>query len=328
MANFSDNRSHLWNKEVCAIVITHNPDEKLVDLLRELEGQVDHTIIVDNASSAASTETIAKATQFPNVTLIENFENLGVASALNKGLEKTIMLGYQWAITFDQDSKPAPDMVEKLWVTLLCNIDEHKIGIIAPQIIDRITGRKSPFLQRRFHCIFQRSQCEGSVLENVTTVITTGALVNLSAFKALNGFRDDFFIDYVDTEFCLRLLQNGYSIHVSCEAELLHTFGNRRRKNWGPFVLYPSFHPPLRWYTISRNRIQMIKSYGFRIPHWLLYELVATSYILIRMILTEDERLNKLSALVKGTWDGLRGRMGRPLLAFADVGKSELTPYN
>lgn len=323
MANFSDNLSHSWNKEVCAIVITHNPDEKLVDLLRELEGQVDHTIIVDNASSAASTETITEATQFPNVTLIENSENLGVASALNQGLEKTIVLGYQWAITFDQDSKLAPDMVEKLWVTLLCNIDEHKIGIIAPQIIDRITGHKSPFLQRRFHCIFQRSQCEDAFLENVTTVITTGALINLSAFKALNGFRDDFFIDYVDTEFCLRLLLKGYTILVSCEAELLHTFGNRRKMNWGPFVFYPTFHPPERWYTISRNRIQMIKSYGFRIPHWLLYELVATSYILIRMLLTENERLEKLSALVRGTWDGLRGRMGKPPFVFAKTDKSK-----
>jgi hypothetical protein len=56
----------------------------------------------------------------------------------------------------------------------------------------------------------------------------------------------------------------------------------------------------------------MIKSYGLKFPHWLLYESVATIYVLLRMIITEDQRWAKLIAMVKGTIDGILGRMGPP----------------
>ncbi|OGO15689.1 MAG: hypothetical protein A2Z14_06550 [Chloroflexi bacterium RBG_16_48_8] len=127
----------------------------------------------------------------------------------------------------------------------------------------------------------------------------------------------------MDTEFCLRLLSHGYKIRVACDARLHHTFGNRKRKRWGPFTFYPTFHSPERWYTISRNRIQMIKSYGCHFPHWLSYELVATGYVLVRMLLTENDRLAKISALIKGTWDGFSGKLGRPSWALDETDKTK-----
>ena len=62
---------------------------------------------------------------------------------------------------------------------------------------------------------------------------------------------------------------------------------------------------------MSRNRIPMIRGYALRFPHWFTYEIVATAYILLRMLITEDQRLEKLKAFWRGTLDGLRGRMGK-----------------
>jgi rhamnosyltransferase len=309
------------NLNICAIVITHNPDEKFLTLLYELERQVAHIIVVDNASSMDRFEYLEKARQFPCLTLIENTDNEGVAAGLNQGFDKAIQLDFEWVITFDQDSKPEEDMVEKLWRLLESQTESSEIAIIAPKIIDHELAHSSRFLSRRSQFLFELLECNESWLENVTTVITTGALVRITAFKELGGFREDFFIDYVDTDFCLRLQRHGYKIVVACDAGLLHTFGHRKKMQRVSFTFYPTFHPPERWYTMSRNRIQMIKSYGLRIPHWLLYEVVATSYILIRMLLTENERLEKLSAFIRGTWDGLRGRMGKPSFTSEDTRK-------
>jgi hypothetical protein len=52
--------------------------------------------------------------------------------------------------------------------------------------------------------------------------------------------------------------------------------------------------------------------YALRFPHWLAYELVATIFTSLRMLSTEDQKGAKLSAIARGTWDGLRGRMGKP----------------
>lgn len=311
-------QNSLCNQGICAVIITHNPDERLLRLLDALDAQVDRILIVDNASGLDNAEIFRRAQQSPMVTMIKNTENIGVAAGLNQGIEEAARLGFEWILTLDQDSLPEAKMVEHQCRLFERDKGSPEIAIVAPKIIDAELGRSSPFIRRRSLFRYERAHCHEAPLEEVTAVITTGSLLRYSAFRALGGFREDFFIDYVDTEFCLRLILNGYKILVACDAHLRHSFGHRRRSQWGPFVFYPSFHPPDRWYTISRNRIQMIKSFGLRLPYWLFYELTATAFILIRMLLMEDERLAKLGALMKGTWDGIMGRMGRPFWAVVE----------
>jgi rhamnosyltransferase len=328
MRHLDSDRNDLWDKELSAVVVTHNPNEMLLELLEELTEQVAHIIIVDNASGGDSLKFLEKAKQSLNVTIIKNAENMGVAVALNQGMDKAGSLGAEWVISFDQDSRPETDMVGKLWALSQRHEESAKIAIVAPRIIDKELGRSSAFLRKKSLLLYERLECHDAPLEDVTFVITAGSLIRLSVFEELGGFREDFFIDYVDTEFCLRLVLSGYKILVDCDARLRHSFGNRRKSQWGPFVFYPSFHPPERWYTISRNRIQMIRSFGFRLPHWLIYELMATAFILIRMLLTEDMRPAKLSALMRGTWDGIMGKMGKPFWAIENAEKSDSPPRN
>ena len=141
-------------------------------------------------------------------------------------------------------------------------------------------------------------------------VITSGSLLATSVYQAIGPFREDLFIDYVDTEYCLRAVSHGYKIVAVCAAELEHRLGDKRKAPWGPFVLYPTRYPPSRWYYISRNRIPMLTAYSLRSPHWLTFEVTSSVYGMLRMLLTEDQRKAKLAAFIRGTWDGLRGRLG------------------
>jgi rhamnosyltransferase len=295
--------------EVCGVVTTYNPDEILLSNLRELLSQISYMIIVDNGSQGESLRWIASLSS-DQVEVIRNPNNLGIATALNQGLRRARELGFAWTITLDQDSQPAPELVDHLCATYSKIIHPEQICIIAPQIFDLDLEKKTYFLRQRLGPLYERAYCHGEILESVTTVITSGSLINLDIYKFLGGFREDFFIDYVDTEFCLRSLSQGYKIIVACQARIDHILGQRRKFKFGVFTLYPTFHPPDRWYYMSRNRIPMIRMYAIRFPHWFTYEIIATAYTILRMIVTEDRRREKLRAAWKGTLDGLRGRMG------------------
>ena len=301
-------------ESVCAVIVTHNPDEKVSGLLKTLQNQTTKVIIVDNGSQGTSKTLFEELKYSPEVEIIENPDNLGIAVALNQGLKHAMGQGYEWMVTFDQDSQPESDLLQKL-ISAQMEIERKNIAIIAPQIIDARLEKPSLFLQRKMPLIYERVPCNATSLEDITYVITSGAMVNTNIAEALGGFRSDLFIDYVDTEFCLRARKHGYRILVACEAKIHHYFGERKHIRWGPVDFYPSFHSPERWYTMSRNRVPMIMTYGLKFPHWLTYEIVATGYILLRMLLTEDRKGAKLNQFLRGTWDGLRGRMGSPYWA-------------
>ncbi|MHA2428814.1 MAG: glycosyltransferase family 2 protein [Candidatus Hermodarchaeia archaeon] len=301
--------------KICALIITKDPDSRLRERVLSFIDSVDHLIIVDNGSQNASVEIIDQVVGDTQTQVIRNESNLGVAEALNIGAHSALDQGNEWVLTLDQDSVPAPNMIEHLSASFNKQKQQDYIAIVAPRIIDLEVEREALFLRRRSNWFYQRLRCTEADLDKITTVITSGALIRLKCFNELGGFREDLFIDYVDTDFCLRAINKGYRILVSCNAILKHQFGTRRMVKRGPMTLYPSFHPPERWYTISRNRIPMIRSFGLKNPHWFSYELVATIYTFWRMILSEDRKLEKISAMIRGTLDGLRSRLGAPYWA-------------
>lgn len=297
---------------VSAIIVTRDPDPGLLERVQALSDSVNHLVLVDNGSGDEYLDTLRQIEMKTNAQLIWNRKNLGIAAALNAGARAAMDLNIEWILTLDQDSAPAEDMLERMLESLEKQDNSGDVGIIAPRIVDIEVGREAFFLRKSSKWIYQRVRCSGEDLENITSVITSGALIRMRCFQNLGGFREDFFIDYVDTEFCLRAIDKGYRILVSCGAILQHQFGKRQRVRRGLLTLYPSFHSPERWYTISRNRIPMIRTYGLKLPHWLVYEIVATIFITFRMLVTEGQRLSKIRAILHGTYDGLRGNLGPP----------------
>ncbi|MFA9407129.1 MAG: glycosyltransferase family 2 protein [Anaerolineales bacterium] len=299
-------------ENIGAVIVTHQPSHGLESTLRSIIDHVGMVVVVDNDSRPEIRDWLQSLTAETDCTLLLNENNLGVAAGLNQGIRFVEDRGYAWVLMLDQDSKPALDMVEELCQGYARLINPDETAILAPRIIDASTGREAPFLTRAWGIFFRRVPCSPVVIDDITTAITSGALLRVAAFIDLDGYREDFFIDYVDTEFCLRLQVIGWRIAAICSASLHHRLGNRTRRKIGPILVFPTHHPPLRWYTIGRNRIQMLKTYAVRFPHWLTYEIVASAFITLRMLLTEKERIAKLRMLLRGTRDSLRGRMGPP----------------
>jgi rhamnosyltransferase len=303
-------RNPLHSSDVCGIVVTYNPPKSLSVTVERLTQQVPYIVLIDNNSKPVCKRQIDRLAS-KRVDVLKNPRNLGIAAALNQGLQRAMDLGYTWGITLDQDSRPAAGMVIRLCEAYAQMRDPERIAILAPRIFNRGLDKSTYYLRPRFGPFYERARCDGGILESVSTVITSGSMINLRIFQELGGYREDFFMDFVDTEYCLRARKSGYKIAVACGARLEHVLGKRREVRVIGLRLYPTFHPPQRWYTISRNRVVMLRTYALRFPHWFTYEIVASLYTLARMLLAEDDRLAKLCAVWRGFLDGLRGKMGQ-----------------
>ena len=173
---------------------------------------------------------------------------MGVASALNQGFRWALEHGYHKIISFDQDSCPAPGMLPAMLNIFSAHNSDGKIAVVAPVIEDTKVKKRARFLRPKGKVFFEWIDCEDSILDNVTAVITSGALYDLKAYQQIGPFRDDFFIDYVDTEYCLRARQNGYKILVACNAFLEHRLGNQKKRFFLGQDHYPTFHSSFRFY--------------------------------------------------------------------------------
>jgi rhamnosyltransferase len=295
-------------KAVAAVIISYSPGTELFANVQAILEQVDKVILVNNGPESYAI--LKKVVELPGVEAIHNPENLGIATALNQGFNHAISCGFKYVLTFDQDSRPMPGMVEKLLDVYRTHARSQKVAVVGPSVEDLKADVRARHLRARGKLFFELASCETGWLEDVTFVITSGALCRVDVYQKIGGFRNDFFIDYVDMEYCLRAKKQGYEILVNCDAHLIHRLGNRQKRVVMGRVEYPRFHSPLRWYYVSRNRIPMLKMYAARFPYWFAYEIFNSIYGFVRMLLLEDQRLEKVRAFFRGTWDGLRGRLG------------------
>jgi rhamnosyltransferase len=284
---------------ICAIYVTFYPDEKFSERLVQIVPQVDYIIIVDNHSNEEAVGMLRSLCAGVNSELIENEENLGIATALNHGIRRAIELGYSWAITFDQDSWPDQDLIKTLSEIYASYPERCKVKIIGSNYRSPVTGNPS----LNFKNITSSSFAERTV------VITSGTLICLMAYREVGPFRDDFFIDLVDHEYCLRIRSHGYKVLISCKDLITHSLGNEsfHRFLWGQ-VCYN--HSPLRRYYITRNCLMTCKLYRYEEPWWVIRRFGGIFKEVFLVIVFEREKLAKLQAMLLGAWHAVSGRMG------------------
>jgi rhamnosyltransferase len=308
------NKSNFSSSKVAMLlVVTFNPTDGFEDHLEKLFGEFENIIIVDNGSLLPFQ--LLLATQAKRwgeaLQLLLNSKNLGIATALNQGFQLAIQMGYELIVTLDQDSLPVTGMLNNILRTYWAQTYQDRIAVVAPVVENLDVGILARYLRPKGRIFFERKDCTGvQTLHNVSVVITSGALHSLRVYEKLGPFRDEFFIDYVDTEYCLRAKRNGFDIIVACDAHVNHKLGNQKKISVGSLEMRPTFHSPIRWYYISRNRILTVGKYGFRFPHWIMYEIVIVSYGLFKMLLLEDYKWKKILSFFFGTLDGLMGRSG------------------
>jgi len=273
---------------IAAVVVLYHPAPDVIDNISSWAGQVHSIVAVDNSGGDVSTVVSAIAAM-EKVILIRNRENDGIARALNIGAEKADRSGYDLLLTMDQDSCAAEDMIRRM-LECLDSRSMARFGIVSPFHVTKsghIPGRE--------------------VCQNVMTPMTSGCLLNLRAYREAGPFQEDFFIDFVDNEYCLRLRKHGFGVYRANLARLEHSVGDT--KKYGPFIA--TNHSPLRRYYKTRNRFWVFQEYVRDFPGHCLFDVVRLAKEIVSIILFEGAKRDKLRMMWRGWSDYLHGNFGK-----------------
>ncbi|MBI3335000.1 MAG: methyltransferase domain-containing protein [Candidatus Portnoybacteria bacterium] len=227
-------------ENISAVIVAHDPQRDIIKEAAALAAQVDAVVIVDNASqnNAALVRTAARVNS--NIVLISNRENAGQAKALNQGVGWAANQHYQWILLMDHDSLPAKDMVsEQILAYLEAFAQGIRADLIGVNFMYRDTGKHAfPY------------ECGGKtyIHKRNIGIQTSGSLLSLHAYQRVGPFCEYFFIDYIDTEYCIRLQKKKFNTIIACKARMLHTISNRyagmrRYYRWRNWFIIAIKHP-------------------------------------------------------------------------------------
>jgi rhamnosyltransferase len=275
-----------------AIFTAYEPSENLKSAVIKTLEQCSQVIVADNTPLGKRNARDVLG-DIPHVIIIGDGSNIGLAKALNYAIAQVGSAEYFFLL--DQDSSPQSGLVESLHSSLQSH---PQVGAIGP----------APWDQENNRYIDPRTRNRDD-LADLPVIITSAMLIRRSAFESTTGFRDQFFVDCVDQDFCLQLRQSGWKVLQDKRFLLPHSLGDMKWHGFGPFKLRATHHPTWRLYWAARNGVTLSKEYFIFDKRWALTNLAILCYWIITVALFEKPRIAKLKALFRGISDGSRGRM-------------------
>lgn len=291
---------------IIAVVITYNPNTThLKKLMETLLHQVDRLLVIDNFSIGFQPDELGF--QSHKIEFILNESNLGLATAYNQACAIAKQRGFSHIILFDQDSLPAIDMVEALFVKLRQhNLHELVVAAAGPKYRDIKGQLLSPFVRiKNFH--LERVQCAEDEVVDVDHLISSGSLIDMRALDLVGNFVDELFIDCVDTEWCLRVRHHKLRILGVGNAVMDHNIGEQYLNVLGRQL---PMHTPLRLQYQFRNQIWIIKQ-PWVSWRWRIIDLNRCLKLAMVYVVFAPNKIKNLSAIAKGITFGLVNRMGK-----------------
>lgn len=295
-------------QKIFAVIVTYNPPEKLLERIESIAQQVSQIIIIDNGSNAENLKIISSIQQkfAPDISIVLNEKNVGLASALNQGIKISIEQKADWVLLLDHDSTPEKNMLTKMFAAHEKYPDKNKIAQIVPEIRDQNVNEITKYLLENGKYLFKRSTINEEYSDKILTAITSGSLIKTEIFAKLGLMSEHFFIDYIDHEFCLRLKKNGYKILLTKDAMLDHRLGDKTRFDILGTSIITTNHSAFRRYYIFRNRLWVCKKYYRDFPNFIIHDSLAGIYDFLRIIFFENNKSDKLFSAIRGLFAGMQ----------------------
>ena len=283
-----------------AVIVAYNPDTlTLMNLCEAITHQNFLVVIIDNSENANS----CNLHDFGKYHVISLKENKGIAYAQNAGTRYAINEGAEVISFFDQDSVIPADLLHKL----VAPHETNKLVITAPVSIDKYNRLEYPSRVLNDSGLTQNVYSKDKKeLVPVDIVISSGITASVDVFNTAGMFDEDFFIDFVDTEWCLRCRNKGVQILIVPDAIMEHSIGESSVK-FGPFKSI--LHSPVRTYYKTRNSILLVRK-DVKILFALRQITSAVAHNLLLVFFAKQPLLHSKYYLL-GILHGLLGKTGK-----------------
>ncbi len=274
--------------KLATIVVFYYPSDDNIKNINTYLDEVEKVFVVDN-----SDDDVIRLKSTKKIEYIKFYENKGIAKALNEGAKRARDLNFKWLLTLDQDSKITKKNISAL-KEFIENTKEKRIGLVAP-----------------FQDIGLPHEKSDKEYEECLELMTSGSVINLEAYKKIGGFKDWLFIDCVDTDYCLNLLNHKYQVLRLNNVIMKHSLGDLTLHRFLGKTYDCFNHNPIRRYYIVRNNLYIYEMYHDLYPEYCDHLIRCQKGQVKRILVFEKDKFKKLKMMYKGYKDYKNGVKGR-----------------
>lgn len=290
---------HTKKSDFCLVIVFYKPDSEQVKNAINLSNNY-NVIIVDNTPSPTNYNFDS------NIVLISLNDNVGIAKALNIGIEYAKSRVYKYCLLLDQDSQPEGSLINSLASFYDNQNDISDIALVAPSYRDKALGVDAPFIQQNSFTM-GRIPAVGERAINASYVISSGSLLNLSCYDDIGPMNEMLFIDFVDIEWCLRAHNKGYRVLGLPWLKMEHEIGDKPVRFIGKKYVN---HSPIRHYYYFRNVFMLLRM--DHVPfQWKVSELLKYLPRYIVYATSTENKIEHIKYMSKGIYHGVLGKFGK-----------------
>jgi GT2 family glycosyltransferase len=303
---------------IAALVVTYNRRELLAGCLEAAFAQTrpfDRLLLVDNASTDGTAELLRERgfLDRPELTYVRLEENLGSSGGFAEGVRRAREPESDWLWLMDDDSEPAPDVLERL----LRSPPAGDPGTVAlcPKVVyadGSLDRNQRGDFRGRLRPLPPSAYAPGDYRE-LGFMSFVGTLVRTRAARAIDPPKAEFFVWGDDVEYSLRLRTQG-AIRLVPEAVMVHrrvsqSYMNRRSRFWNAVLPVTTFPTPLERFLQNlcglRNYIWMKREYERQSA---VSAAGTTAQFVLKHLLYDERPLRRIPWIIRYARDGRRGR--------------------
>jgi GT2 family glycosyltransferase len=307
---------------VCALVVTRDRPQLLVECLLALQAQtvaLQSVIVFDNASSDDTQARLREArVDASRLHYARSRVNLGGAGGFAEALRLGQASDAEWLWLMDDDAEPRRDALERLLdspaaqtagTAAVCSAVVHRDGTIDPLHRCRLGRLVTPL---------PASAYAAGISADVDCASFVGLLIRRDAARAAGLPRSEFFLGYDDAEYSLRLRRHG-AIRLVPESVVVHKIpiggGSVTRRSRLANRLLRASYTSSPWETYwkdlyrLRNLLVLMKDHRGLSP-WALAWLIAV--YALKTLLYDPVPVRRMPWLVRFALRGYRGDFTAP----------------
>lgn len=282
---------------MCCIIVCYRPDiAQVLSLCHHVLADGASVVLVDNTEIP-----YLRSEQLPDgCTVITLGRNSGIGHALNVGLARALAAGAALIALFDQDSKVDAGLLKRLAASIQPGIPE----IVSPLCVDDRTNAALPSLRLSRHGMSMPvHRADLSSRYPVDIVISSGTVATREVFDLAGAFDESLFIDFVDTEWCLRCRARQIPIYVVPTAVMRHSIGSRHFR-FGPLTIL--VHSSTRCYYQIRNSFLLLRMRHVPVI-FSVKQIISIIFSRIVLLFGVGDRTDYVKAYWSAVRDGIKG---------------------
>ena len=289
----------------CGLIVLFNPNIKLLNnVIKSLLNEVDKIFIYDNSQLSIRNLFNAYNGEFE---YLHESSNIGIAAAQNKLIKLAISQNFKVALLSDQDTVYPKNYMQKMLKYLL----------IQNNIIALVPNRKNvnhKFTKDAGHYVFDKENKLKLIYAkeeyiSVSHSIASGMILNLKYIDNTKLMNENLFIDWVDNEWCWRMVKLNFMILCIPNIIINHSLGDSSIK-----ILNKKFvkRNSIRNYYIIRNALYLLlysnfKKYNKTINKYLFKKVVQHSLF---SIVASNEKKKQFVYILRAISNAITKKLG------------------